>query len=265
MNSAGAHDHHREKRSHRISKAMQLDILNGLYPTDSRLPSERDLAGQYGVSRVTIREAIEKLERLGMVEKRPNSGSYIRDLPNHASISLLTEIMNNSESVDAGLLIALLDFRQIIEVYAAARAAQKASRNDIAALKQLVADMKRNRLQKAVICGLNVDLHACLIRLSGNLVIQLLFNSFKPVYEYYMEVFHHLPEASEEIIGYYEKLAAAIEAHDDAYAAHLMESLLRHGHNQVKDAAGLSQNGKQIRLRPAAASRRENRKTERTT
>ncbi len=250
MTPSNTADTHKEKLSHRISKALQMDILNGMHPPESRLPSERDLARQYQVSRVTIREAIEKLERLGMVEKRPNSGSYIRDLPTNASISLLMEIMNNSESVDAGLLIALMDFRQVIEVYAAGQAARRASREDVAIMKAIVDTMKHNPHETAVVSRLNVDLHANLNRLSGNLVIQLLFNSFKPVYQYYMEVFHRLPNASEEITAYYERLVDAIDSHDDEYAAHIMENLLRHGHNQVKDAAGLSQNGKQVRLRP---------------
>ncbi len=249
-------DNPKEKLSSRISRSIQMDILNGLYPPESRLPSERDLALQFKVSRVTIREAMEKLEQLGMVEKRPNSGSYVCDLPARASISLLTEIMNHGESVDAAFLMALLDFRQVIEVYSARRAARNASSADIVLMKKTIAQMKRNLDDTETVSRLNVDLHTDLNRLSGNLVIQLLFNSFKSVYTYYMDVFHRLPEASKDIVLHYEKLVAAIEARDDQYAAHVMEALLCYGHNRVKDAAGLTQNGKQVRLRPGSVKKR---------
>ncbi|MBC2717119.1 MAG: FadR family transcriptional regulator [Desulfobacteraceae bacterium] len=242
-------DHRKEKLSGKIAKALQMDILSGKYSPGSRLPSERNLVDLLSASRITVREAIEKLIQLGIVEKRPNSGTYVNDVPAHASIMLLMEITNYGEAVDSDILIAMMDFRRIIEVYGAARVAQRASAADIADMKEIVTDMKRQMDDKQAIALLNFDLHARLNRLAGNIVIRLLFNSFNPIYRYYIEFFHLLPNASTDIIDYYERLMAAIEAGDDQYTAHIMEELLLYGENRVKDVVGLVENGKQIKLR----------------
>ena len=54
-------------------------IGNGAYSAGDKLPTELDLASQYGVSRQTVRQALEKLERDGLITKIQGSGSYISD------------------------------------------------------------------------------------------------------------------------------------------------------------------------------------------
>ncbi|MBA4366750.1 MAG: hypothetical protein C0403_03840 [Desulfobacterium sp.] len=239
----------KEKLSKKIAKSLQIDILNGKYASGSRLPSERNLANLFSASRITVREAIEKLMQLGIVEKRPNSGTYVNEISAQASIMLMMEITNYSEAVDSDILISMMDFRRVIEVYCVARVAQRASTADIADIKKIVSDMKCRMDDKQSIALLNFNLHSSLIRLSGNKVIQLLFNSFNPIYQYYIEFFHLLPNASTDIISYYERLLVAIEMGDDRYAAHIMEELLFYGENRVKKAINLVENGKQIKIR----------------
>jgi DNA-binding FadR family transcriptional regulator len=60
-----------------IVNKIQEDIKNGIYQVGSKLPPERDLAQQLGVSRTSIREAIIALEIFGVVEVRLGSGVYI--------------------------------------------------------------------------------------------------------------------------------------------------------------------------------------------
>lgn len=61
-----------------IAEAMSERIVNGRYPVGSRLPSERDLAQAFGVSRPTIREAIISLEIDGLVDVKIGSGVYVK-------------------------------------------------------------------------------------------------------------------------------------------------------------------------------------------
>ncbi|OTG86923.1 GntR family transcriptional regulator [Acinetobacter sp. ANC 4558] len=60
-----------------IVNKIQDDIKSGIYQIGSKLPPERDLAQQFGVSRTSIREAIIALEIFGMVEVKLGSGVYI--------------------------------------------------------------------------------------------------------------------------------------------------------------------------------------------
>ena len=62
-----------------IARRLAKQIDNGKYPPGSRLPAERDLAEQFGVSRVTIREAEIALQAQGRISIRKGSGVYVTD------------------------------------------------------------------------------------------------------------------------------------------------------------------------------------------
>lgn len=52
-------------------------IMNGTYPVGSRLPSEKELTGQYGVSRITSKKALELLAERGLISRMPGRGSFV--------------------------------------------------------------------------------------------------------------------------------------------------------------------------------------------
>lgn len=61
-----------------VREAIESQIVSGEIPAGARLQSERDLADRLGVSRVTVRRALEALEREGLVRAAPGSGRYVR-------------------------------------------------------------------------------------------------------------------------------------------------------------------------------------------
>lgn len=64
-----------------LAKQLVEDLAAGKYPVGTRLPAERELAAQYGVSRPTVREAVIALEVQGLVEVRIGSGAHVLRLP----------------------------------------------------------------------------------------------------------------------------------------------------------------------------------------
>ena len=64
-----------------LARALIAELVAGTWPQGSRLPAERELAVQYGVSRPTVREAIIALEVQGLVEVRIGSGAYVLRIP----------------------------------------------------------------------------------------------------------------------------------------------------------------------------------------
>src|SRR5438067_7978224 len=64
-----------------IAEQLRAAIASGDFPPGSRLPAERDLAKQLGVSRPSVREALIALEVEGWVEVRTGSGVYVLDRP----------------------------------------------------------------------------------------------------------------------------------------------------------------------------------------
>ena len=100
-----------------VADSIRKQIQSGAMPAGSRLPSEKLLAQQLGVSRPTVREAMIALEIAGLVEIRTGSGSYVRQRDTIAA-----------PSVDTGPgPIELLNARILIEGEIAAEAAQRAT------------------------------------------------------------------------------------------------------------------------------------------
>lgn len=76
---------HRKKKINRISLVDQVcasikqDIVDGIWKVGDKLPSESDFADTYGVNRLSVRMALQKLSTLGIIETRVGEGSFVRD------------------------------------------------------------------------------------------------------------------------------------------------------------------------------------------
>ncbi|MEO3388599.1 GntR family transcriptional regulator [Mesorhizobium sp. CAU 1741] len=64
-------------KAHRLYLLLREQILSGAVEVDARLPSEPSLAQEHGVSRVTVRRALDRLAGDGMIERRPGSGTFV--------------------------------------------------------------------------------------------------------------------------------------------------------------------------------------------
>jgi GntR family transcriptional repressor for pyruvate dehydrogenase complex len=115
-----------------IAEQLRLLIENGEYARGSRLPPERDLAAQLGVSRPSVREALIALEIEGLVEVRMGSGVYV--LATEAAQALQVRGEGPLETIRA---------RQLIESELAAHAATHMKKTQIAGLRDALALMRR--------------------------------------------------------------------------------------------------------------------------
>lgn len=123
----------------RIAGEMRQALSGGRYAIGDRLPSERDLAQQYGVSRPTVREAIIALEVDGLVEVRTNSGVYVTALAPQDGTPAETDVGP----------FELLEARRMFEAEICALAAQHIDAEGIGRLRQLVHDMENADLMTA--------------------------------------------------------------------------------------------------------------------
>jgi len=135
-------------------------IDGGQFPPGSRLPGERDLAAQFGVSRVTVREAQIALQAVGRIEVRSGSGAKVlnaaapeEDLP----------------SVNA---FELSQARTLFESEAAALAAATITDDELARLDELVADMSRATKETlGILQSADEEFHLVIARASRNAAI----------------------------------------------------------------------------------------------
>ncbi len=110
-----------------IINELKSDIASGKLALGERLPTEPELASQFGVSQPTVREAIRALDAMGLIETRHGSGMFVtRDVHGYMTNSLKTLVqMENVGILDA------LDVREMLGVYSARQAAERATEQDL--------------------------------------------------------------------------------------------------------------------------------------
>lgn len=120
-----------------IVRQVELHVLDGILRPGDRLPGERDLADQFGVSRPVVREAIGELELNGVLESRHGEGTFVADLVGEVfSAAMLRLIASHPEAV-----LDYLDYRREIEAVAAEYAARRATDDDRLRLSALLEEM----------------------------------------------------------------------------------------------------------------------------
>jgi DNA-binding FadR family transcriptional regulator len=147
---------------HSVAEKIKERISNGVYPPGSRLPGERELAEQFGVSRVTIREAEIALQALGYISIKTGSGVYVLDSADSDARGL--------PSVSA---FELTEARLLFESEAAALAARQISEDTLAHLEKLVGKMSTDRPHdEQAAQDADREFHLAIAAASGNAAIK---------------------------------------------------------------------------------------------
>lgn len=102
-----------------IKEDIYFKIEQGYYKAGQKIQSERELAEIYGVSRVTIRQALSELVNRGVLQKKLGSGTYIRDTKIEHSLLVLTGIVD--ELKQSGLHVSIVVNEEKYMTYSAAK------------------------------------------------------------------------------------------------------------------------------------------------
>jgi DNA-binding FadR family transcriptional regulator len=118
-----------------IAEDLRGQIASGAIPSGARLPAERDLAERYGVSGPTVREALQGLNALGLVEMRHGSGTYVCAL----SDSLVAKALGTVIQLHGVSVHNLLGLLGALNTYAARLAVTRSADNDVRVLEDAIA------------------------------------------------------------------------------------------------------------------------------
>ncbi|USK58024.1 FadR/GntR family transcriptional regulator [Peribacillus asahii] len=128
-------------------------FLSGKLKPGDKLPTERDLANHFNVSRTSVREALRKLEIKGIIKIKQGSGSFIKTSENLAVEEISSTIMNAEKK----LIYEMLEFRRMLEVECASLASQRATSEDLNRIREALEMM--DHAKNDVELGLQADLN----------------------------------------------------------------------------------------------------------
>jgi GntR family transcriptional repressor for pyruvate dehydrogenase complex len=156
----------RSRLSHQIVLQLTELIRDGRLRPGDRLPGERELAEQLKVSRSSLREALRTMESAGLVVSHHGSGVYVRDAVAWDAVSPLALVLQASGDTVGDLW----EIRLIVEPEIAARAALRATADDLGKLDALVDHHEQAIDREDLFLSIDRELHAALALASRNSV-----------------------------------------------------------------------------------------------
>ena len=109
-----------------VCQKMKEMVADGSWRPDQKIPSEADLAKTFGVNRLTVRIALQRLNALGVLETRVGEGTYVRSFDFDKHLSEIADFYVNDKVMDD-----TLEFRGVVELAAAEIALKRGKNHDL--------------------------------------------------------------------------------------------------------------------------------------
>ena len=207
-----------------IVQQVEESIQNGALKAGDKLPPERDLAEQFGVSRTAVREAVKALREKGMVEAYPGRGTFVMEGSSHPIRLSLDRMVKAGQGEGSRYLT---EVREMMEPEIAAMAAERADGEDVAALRDCVAVMDGAKRDPDAFIEADLDFHLALAEAAANPIILSLIDSIVGLLrEQRMGIFQ--VEGGPERGQYHHKrILEAVEHRDSGGAREAMKAHMR--------------------------------------
>jgi GntR family transcriptional repressor for pyruvate dehydrogenase complex len=218
----------KQRVAEEIVDQLRTLILTGQYAPGSKLPPERELSKRLGVNRASLREALKKLEHLGLVRIRQGDGTRVQNFMETGGIELVQHLLPLAGNGRPELIRDMLEFRRIFGREVARYAAVRATPETISRLEQLAdkADRTANVLD---LFDLDFEFYVALTQAAGNQVMGLLINTVRDGVRSYMPMLSNLAPSPEVVRKHHRELIHAVRARDFERAMRVADDYLRSG------------------------------------
>jgi GntR family transcriptional repressor for pyruvate dehydrogenase complex len=200
----------------RVVEEIEQSIISGRLKPGMKLPPERALTEELGVSRTVVREAIQILSAKGLLAARSGVGTIVRQVTRKSvlqSVNLL--LQTNFEGVTYE---HLLQVRTVLDIEIAGLAAQHATEADVAHLRQILNEMERAKHVPEAIIGFDTDLHHKLASMTGNPLLIIFIDLIWDLMEEETRLVIQYVNPERDIIAVHPPIVEKIAARDVAGA-----------------------------------------------
>ncbi len=219
----------RENLTSQVFEQLKDQIITGKWEPGFKIPSENKLTEILNVSRITIREALQALVVLDLLEKRRGQGTFVKNSFTESFISSLLPLIQ----FDRSQAVYMHEYRKIVEVGSIEMVVDRASVEDTQRLREILKEMRKykdNNLKKFALEDLNF--HLALSQITKNPVI---IRANFVIKDFFSDHMVKVVEAmgTEPGLYYHEKIIQAIENKDRKEARQLMKKHLENNENYL--------------------------------
>lgn len=216
-----------------VIEQIQDMIMEGALEKGDKLPSERGLSEQLGISRTSIREALRALEIIGLVESRQGEGNFIKgDIE-----SSMLEPLSVMFVLSGGKPLDILELRKIIEVESARLAAQRIDGDEKEELKEIM-DGLRNAKSEIESSEFDKKFHYMIAKCTGNYLLLNFLNVISSLMRDFIKSARwEILQANKEqgfLVNQHQAVCDAVVANDPPKAAVAMKEHIEYIYNVVE-------------------------------
>ncbi|MEO8734970.1 MAG: FCD domain-containing protein, partial [Edaphobacter sp.] len=234
--------------THLLILRFQQLLSDGVLSPGTKLPSERELAANFGVARSSLRQALKVLEIMGVITQKVGDGSYL----NKDASSVLAVPMEFLFLLDDTSLQELTEMRLMMEPALAAKAAERANADDIALLRQSILDLEQSKHDRVKLVASDLLFHRAIFQASGNRLTGRLFHIIHRAMLNMMMVTSQLVDL-EHTLHFHQPILTAIERRNPELAFRLMTDHLTDAGNLLLEGRAQAK-ARQLRDHLAAAA-----------
>ena len=209
--------------SREITLRLLREFVAGTYLAGTRLPTERKLAEEFGVSRNIMREALKRLEALGLVTIRQGAGIFLEDVQMTAGLELVDVFFYREDgTINEDFLQDIYEAREALTRIVVRSVVIHRNQNEVDRLKELMKQRRASLHDPERLTSINLEWFRVLAGATHNIVFNLIFNTMS---RYYLRLQEHLRWESldrERTQISFERIVEAIEERN----ADLAEQLL---------------------------------------
>lgn len=215
-----------KKISDEVYEQIKSIILSGKLKPGEKLPPERELAIELGVSRTSLREAIQKLEAQGFLYQVQGGGTFVKTITNGILDTAIEEFVKRDEAI-----FDLMEIRKILETWGAHTAALRATKEEIDTMRKYLDEMREAKENGQIGHISDANFHLAISHATHNvMLIHLMKNLFywieKVSYEVRSRMYTN-PESHEALFKQHTDIFNAIVARDPERA---YDAMLVHMH-----------------------------------
>jgi GntR family transcriptional regulator, transcriptional repressor for pyruvate dehydrogenase complex len=174
--------------ANRVFSRLVEDVLSGRYAPGEKLPTQRALAAELDVNMAPVREAVKRLEQLGLLEVRQGDAMRVTDWRASGGLDVIAHVLFAAGGLDRGTLDHLMEARRLMLAESARLAAQR--RDDAQAQRlEMLAHRIADAADAEAAQALDFAFFAELVEAAGNVVLVLILNSIRQIYFERAELF----------------------------------------------------------------------------
>lgn len=205
-------------------------LREGTLRPGDRLPPERQLAEEFGVSRAAVREALSALRHMGLVDVRLGEGTFVKNEPEERLIPPIALLLAMEQDHAIGL--ELLELREALESQSAYLAAERAEPEDLSAIEATLVEMEHDLQAGRLGTEADLQFHDAIARAAGNALLVRTMRSLGDTMQeglgLYRERLLRIPHMGELLLEEHRAIFAAIRDRNPGLAHERMRDHIRH-------------------------------------